>query len=604
MTSPTPPVAEPRVLPISVERIATPDPPPLAAGAFRRWSQVSAVAVLSVALAFIIWRSAGDLNPQTVLLGLPLVILVGWSLTVIGLDTITLWRGPRVQRTASADVSEEVTVVIPTTHEPLEVLGPVLAAATAMRATTSVVVMDDGHREWLAGMCDELGIDYRIRSAPTGGLGGQLTSLLSTTGEGIMVVLAPDQIADQDLVERTLGHFGDPSVALVQTSIEAYNTGSFSHLGGDPYAVDRVVASGLDGHGATLWRGGAALLRISAVADLGALGAHDPRASVSISLSAAGKRVVYHDEVLSRGRAAIDAEEFAATSRALAEADASTLHRTGWGRGLPILGRALTVRQLGSALDAWRQLAFLLVPSSLVVLGAWGADGSVLALAILFGITFALSSATFTVLTGVRRPGRAVRGVLTMAESLGAARRLVGDRIPQARRPPADARRANPVLWAVAAINAAGLAALTVSVLTGSDWLAWPVAVVAALWCSLGLVIVTRGIQRARSRSYGGDRRAAYRVEAEGHAFLDGQRTHVLDLSLRGVRVLTYATPPAAEEYCAVTFTDARGRHAVVTGTVVDVCRRPHGHEVRVAFDPDQTYVLGVIVAAALRPHS
>jgi cellulose synthase (UDP-forming) len=532
------------------------------------------------------------------------VALVGWSLIILTLDTFALGRAPRASAASMATVEDDVTVVIPTTHEPLEVLGPVLAAATAMRATSNVVVMDDGHREWLAGMCHELGIDYRIRSAPTRGLGGQLASLISTTESGIMVVLAPDQIADRDLVERTLGHFGDPDVALVQTSIEAYNSGSFSHIGGDPFAVDRVVASRLDERGATLWRGGAALLRVSAVAQLGTLEADDLRAWLSVTLTAAGKRVVYHDEVLSRGRAPIDADEYASDRRARARVDASTLRRTGWGRGVPILSRALMARQLGSALEAWRSLAFLLMPAGLVMLGLSAVAGPVLALAVLFGVAFAVNLTTLYLLTGTRSPGRAVRDVLSMAESLGAVTSLFTDATRQTQRASGNSRRANPVLWGVVAVNALGLAALSVALLSGSDRLAWPVASAAALWCSLSLAIATRGIQRARSRAYGGDRRSAYRVEAEGHAFLDGQRTHVLDLSLRGVRVLTYAAPPAAEEYCAVTFTDARSRHAVVTGTVVDVRRRPHGHEVRVAFDPDQTYVLGVIVAGALRPHS
>ena len=40
---------------------------------------------------------------------------------------------------------------------------PTLAAATRMRLATEIIVLDDGHRPWLAGMCDELGIEYRTR---------------------------------------------------------------------------------------------------------------------------------------------------------------------------------------------------------------------------------------------------------------------------------------------------------------------------------------------------------------------------------------------------------------------------------------------------------
>ena len=41
-------------------------------------------------------------------------------------------------------------------------------------------------------------------------------------------------------------------------------------------------------------------------------------------------------------------------------------------------------------------------------------------------------------------------------------------------------------------------------------------------------------------------------------------------------------------------------RAAVVTGTIVGIEQRPHGHEVRIDLEDDQTYVLGAILAEAL----
>ena len=49
-----------------------------------------------------------------------------------------------------------------------------------------------------------------------------------------------------------------------------------------------------------------------------------------------------------------------------------------------------------------------------------------------------------------------------------------------------------------------------------------------------------------------------------------------------------------------MTFTDPNRRAAVVTGTVVGIDQRPHGQEIRIDLEPDQTYVLGAILAEAL----
>ena len=151
-------------------------------------------------------------------------------------------------------------------------------------------------------------------------------------------------------------------------------------------------------------------------------------------------------------------------------------------------------------------------------------------------------------------------------------------------------------------MNAAGLA-WAAATLLGLVPVEYPYALIAAgaaVWAAGNLVFLGRAAARIRSRHFGGDRRQAHRIEVEGHVFLDGERVHVLDLSLTGVRALSYAELPEIGSYCAMTFTDPNRRPAVVTGTVAGIHRRPHGHEVRVELEPDQTYVMGAILAEAL----
>ena len=189
-----------------------------------------------------------------------------------------------------------------------------------------------------------------------------------------------------------------------------------------------------------------------------------------------------------------------------------------------------------------------------------------------------------------------------MATTLGATTALITGRPSRPAPVDRDARRVPPVLWALIAVNAAGLAWYAAT-LTGLLPVAYPYAIIAAgaaVWAVGNLVFLVRAATRIRSRHFGGDRRPAHRIEVEGHVFIDGERVHVLDLSLTGVRALSYAELPEIGSYCAMTFTDPNRRPAVVTGTVAGIHRRPHLHEVRVELEPDQTYVMGAIMAEAL----
>jgi hypothetical protein len=149
------------------------------------------------------------------------------------------------------------------------------------------------------------------------------------------------------------------------------------------------------------------------------------------------------------------------------------------------------------------------------------------------------------------------------------------------------------------------LAGLLAAVVHRATFGTWPipdasVGAWAVLWTAVAAALVLFSARRYTRATAPVERRRAPRIEAEGHVFLDGVRVHVLDLSLAGARLLSYGDVPPVDSYCTMTFTDPNRRLAVVTGTVVAVNERPHGREVRISLDPDQTYVLGAILVEAL----
>ncbi len=261
---------------------------------------------------------------------------------------------------------------------------------------------------------------------------------------------------------------------------------------------------------------------------------------------------------------------------------------------------------LGGWLDGWRTLGYVVLPPLALLLAATPATGPVAAFVLLFLALFGLRQLAMQ--TPLPRRGSPFAGIRLRHPAHGghtAGHEIPPDGAPR-RRAPIDpnksARRVPPLLWALLGLNVGGVL-WAVAVLAGLIPITYPEAIIAlaaGAWTLANIVILARAISRTRSTQFGGDRREALRIEVEGHVYLDGERVHVLDLSLTGVRLLSYGDVPEIGTYSTMTFTDPNRRAAVVTGTVVGVQQRPHGNEVRIELEADQTYVLGAILAEAL----
>jgi cellulose synthase (UDP-forming) len=579
-----------------------------------RSTHVTAVAGLTLVASYLVWRAVATLTPLSLALGLALLALEAWSLVALTMQTRVLWDIDAVRPPAEVTtIDATVTVLIPTTDEPLEVLVPTLAAATRMRLTSEIIVLDGGHRRWLAGMCDELGIGYRapVRDASPA---AQINTVLPGLDCDFVVVLSADQVATSDFLEKTLAHFDDTTVALVQTARDHYNEDSFEHAASgraalsDQTLFERVMGAGRNDLNAAFWTGGAAIIRRTALVAVGGV-ATDTTAEhleTTINMHEAGWRTIHHNEVLARGRGAADAAEFADRQRRLAVAAMQVLRSRRFLMGSALNhGQRLGYRSyLTDWLAGWRTLGYLVIPAMALLLALTPAAGPVALFVVLFPVTWALRHLTRRTMGRGRTPKGDVTalGIIRMTATLPAAATLATGRTGRGAQHSGDPRRVPALIWLLLAINASSIL-WAAAVLTGLVPVSYPftvIAIAAMAWALVNVIVLTRATTRIRSRYFGGDRRKAQRIEVDGHAYLDGVRTHLMDLSLTGVRLLSYGEVPDWGTYCSVTFTDRNRRSAVVTGTVAGITQRPHGVEVRVALEADQTYVMGAILADAL----
>ena len=194
------------------------------------------LAVLGAVLGghYVLWRWTSSLNPNA--LGFSAAIAAAETLAYVGavLFFLSLWRTedptPRPPPATVNDILAQpldrdrpirVDVLITTCGEPVDLVR--LSVADAKRLayphpiTTRVHVLDDGRLPAMREMAREEGVGYLARATNVGFKAGNLAHGLEHTDGDLVVICDADTRPFPNLLEETLGHFRDPTVAWVQT---------------------------------------------------------------------------------------------------------------------------------------------------------------------------------------------------------------------------------------------------------------------------------------------------------------------------------------------------------------------------------------------------
>jgi cellulose synthase (UDP-forming) len=127
----------------------------------------------------------------------------------------------------------------------------------------------------------------------------------------LILFLDADHVPLPDALDAVVGYFDDPRVALVQTPHDFYNHDSIQHYEvgrHEPSVFYSVISPGKDRHNAAFWCGSGALLRRSALLDVGGVAVETIAEDfhTTIKLHRAGWKSRYHNEVLVQGIAPHD----------------------------------------------------------------------------------------------------------------------------------------------------------------------------------------------------------------------------------------------------------------------------------------------------------
>ena len=336
------------------------------------------VLYVGVGLWYLYWR-LGTFNPHAFSFSLLLYGAEVFGFVTALLHLVMTWRiTEREPPAPTAGMS--VDVFIPTINESVDIVRRTAIAAMNMTYPHQTWLLDDGARPEMKQLAASLGCRYLARDTNVDAKAGNLNHALAHSRAQFVAVFDADHAPRKDFLERTLGFFGDPGVAFVQTPQDFFNLDSFQHRRTTPAAIwteqslfFKVIQQGKDFWNASFFCGSCGVIRRSSLDAIGgfATGTVTEDLHTSIRLHKRGFRSIYYAEPLAAGLAPDNAVPY-------------LRQRVRWGQGAMqvwrkegiLTARGLTIGQrlcyLASVLtyfDGWQKLIFYFAPVIVLVTG-------------------------------------------------------------------------------------------------------------------------------------------------------------------------------------------------------------------------------------------
>ncbi|MFL6143302.1 MAG: glycosyltransferase family 2 protein [Labedaea sp.] len=259
--------------------------------------RVTAVLAAMFGINYLVWRWLHSINWSAAWIAVPLVVAETYSLIDTFFFGATMWRLRERGEPPAPSPDATVDVFITTYNEPVDLVMETAMAAHRIRFPHQTWVLDDGDRAGMRAAVTAEGIGYLTRSAdwadrPRHAKAGNLNNALFATEGEFLLILDADQVPQPAILDRTLGYFTEPTVAIVQTPQYFINVEDSDPLGCQSPLFYGPIQQGKDGWNAAFFCGSNAVLRRDALMQLGVVGyVRAVQTAVRDALRAAGSVV-------------------------------------------------------------------------------------------------------------------------------------------------------------------------------------------------------------------------------------------------------------------------------------------------------------------------
>lgn len=269
-----------------------------------------AVVSLMFGLYWVWWRWTSTLNPDALWFSVLLAAAETWGLIASFLFVANAW-GVTNREPPPPPSGRTVDVFITVYDEPLEIVRRTAIGARAIRYPHRTYILDDGKRDDLRELTEELGIGYIRRVGNANAKAGNLNYAISVTTGEFILQLDADHVPLPNIIHRMLGYFNDPQVAFIQSPQDFYNTDSFTHVVNEQarslWEENRIFYSllqpGKDYWGGSFFCGSCGMLRRAALESIGGFSTNTiiEDMETSLVLHGRGWKSAYHPEALAFG---------------------------------------------------------------------------------------------------------------------------------------------------------------------------------------------------------------------------------------------------------------------------------------------------------------
>lgn len=308
-----------------------------------------------------------------------------WLVDVVhGLHFHAYGRRPLDLREGAALNQASVDVVIASYNEPRDILEKTLLCARRLvwSGPVQIHVLDDGKRDWLAQLCQDLDIRYLSRPDNQGAKAGNINHGLDYLHGDFALLLDADFLVAPEAIEKLIEPMADPRVAVVQSPQDFYNPDPIQRsLGLEGLSpTDQVhffngILHARDNGEAAFFCGTSGLIRTRALKDIAGFPTESITEDIflTLKLKASGWRSVTIDDAVATGLSPQSMDDLFAQRRRWGEGAVqmnSHIWRTGqgWLRSLGLVQR-LKFFPVYWVISYPVRLLSLLVPQLCLLLG-------------------------------------------------------------------------------------------------------------------------------------------------------------------------------------------------------------------------------------------
>lgn len=249
--------------------------------------QVLIVLYIVTMAVYLIWRIGWTIptnNVLSIILGIILVLaeLGGFCLSLVFYRMFfKKFQRPVQNLDVYADGQyPTVDVFIATYNEETPILKRSIVAALLMHYPSpelvNIYVCDDGSRDNVKKLCEELGVHHVVRETHEHAKAGNLNHALKVSSGELVVTMDADMVPRTDFLEKTVGYFHNKNMGFIQTPQTFFNDDPYQFnlfatntIGNDQDFFMRSIEQQKDAFNATMYVGSNAIFRRKALDSVG-----------------------------------------------------------------------------------------------------------------------------------------------------------------------------------------------------------------------------------------------------------------------------------------------------------------------------------------------